>query len=153
MQKKLAKEIGRRKTPNDLQKELLKSGGNSTAKASSRRSPVRRNNRMSTVLEKNFKRISGAGSSSQSMMSTASDIYLDMRDTSVWIERLDAQITREKAMAELNISMGTLPEGMEQTINDVVAMVQGGDGGGFDDDALIEDPVVDPVDEDDEFTM
>lgn len=149
LQKKLATEIGRKKTANDLQKELLKSDRTT---ASTRRSPVRSKRRMSSILENNFKRISGAGSASQSMTSTASDIYLDMRDTSVWIERLDAQITRQKAMAELNISMGTLPDGMEQTINEVVTMVMG-DAGGIDDETFIDDPTVDPVDEDDEFSM
>ena len=147
LQKRLATELGRKSTPHDMQKNLLQ--GDLTPVR--RTSPVRNKRSMSAIMERNFKRISGAGSSKQSMMAMASDIYLDMRDTSIWIDRLEAQITQQKAMAELNISMGILPAGMEETIEEVVTMVIGEASG--DPDEILEDPIVDPVDDDDAFTM
>lgn len=148
LQKRIATELGRKKTANDLQSDLLQ-GDFTPVK---RQSPARSKRSMSAILQRNFKRIEGAGRSNRTMMSTASDMYLDMRDTSIWIDRLDAQITRQKALTQLNISMGQLPEGMDETISEVVTMVMGEDAG-FESDVLNEDPVIESVETDDEFTM
>ena len=69
-------------------------------------------------------------------MSLASEIYLDMREASGWIERLEAQVIRQKQMAELSSGgLGFTPE-MDSTISQVSTLILGEGNSG----ELIEPP-------------
>lgn len=149
LQKRIAKELGRKKTPDQIQKEL-QNDGRDVRKP--HQGPTSSGRSMSALFERQFKLISQ--NQNQSVMSLASEIYLDMRDASGWIERLEAQVIRQKQIAELTSNgPGFTPE-MDNTISQVSAMILGeGNSGEFFDPPGNSDEVPANTNTDDRFTM
>ena len=150
LQKRIATELGRKQTPDQLQKALLNDGRDVRQPY---QGPTTSGRSMSSIFERQFRMISQ--NQGQSMMSMASEIYLDMRAASGWVERLEAQLIRQKQIAELQVSAGTLTPEMDSTIAEVTAMVLGEGNEGI----LLEAPAVDnpenplPAAGSDRFTM
>lgn len=119
LQRRIATELGRKKTPDQLQKALLEED---TGSSKPYTGPTTSGRSMSAMFERQFKLISQTRG--QSVMSLASEIYLDMRAASNWIERLEAQIIRQKQMAELQTTAGIPPE-MDATISEVTTLILG----------------------------
>jgi len=119
LQKRIAAELGRKRTPDQLQKLLLEDGRDVRQPY---RGPTTSGRSMSAIFERQFRMISQT--QEQSMISLASEIYLDVRAASGWIERLEAQVIRQKQMAELAGHNGLPPE-MDVTVAQVTALVLG----------------------------
>ncbi len=148
LQKRIAKELGHNKTPHQLQKDLQNDGRDVRRPS---RGPTTSGHSMSARLERQFKLISQ--NQNQSVMSLASEIYLDMREASGWIEQIEAQVIRQKQIAELTTgSLSYTPE-MDNTISQVSTLLLGeGESGLF-----IEPPsstsAAPPSSSDEGFTM
>ncbi len=125
LQKRIATELGRKRTPDQLQNALLNDGRDVRQPYSG---PTTSGRSMSSIFERQFRMISQ--NQGQSMMSMASEIYLDMRAASGWVERLEAQLIRQKQIAELQDWGGGLTPEMDATIAEVTTMVlgEGNDG-------------------------
>ncbi len=148
LQKRLADRLGRKKTANDIQKELL----GTKSRSSTRRHSGKRLS-LASNLGKILKVI-GSRSGKQSVMSTASLTYLDMRDTSEMIELLEAELTQAKQIARLQASSGVITSEMGDTMDGVVALIMGEEEGGFDDpDVILEPPTANPEVVNDTFSM
>lgn len=133
LQKRIARELGRKRTADQLQNDILAQGSGAEAPY---RGPTTSGRSIAAVFERQFRRLGQTGN--QSIMSMASEIYLDMRAASGWIERLDAQIKRQRLIAEVQGPAMITPD-MDATINEVTSMILGDAG----DSGIIDAPSVD----------
>ncbi|MGI9261873.1 MAG: hypothetical protein ACR2QR_07545, partial [Woeseiaceae bacterium] len=114
LEKRLRSELGNKMTPWTLQETLL--GGNPQAtKAPSPTMRGRSGMRLSERFNQYYKLVASSGSrNDQSLAVLASDIYLDMDETSELIARTREEISRATLIEQLNQSFGTItPEMME----------------------------------------
>ncbi len=125
LEKRLRSELGNKMTPWMLQETLL--GGN--PQETSAPSPTMRG-RSGMRLSERFKQYyelvaSSSSQSDQSLAVLASDIYLDMEETSELIARTREEITRATLIEQLNQSFGTITPEMMEIVGGVKSILFG----------------------------
>ncbi len=126
LEKNLRSELGRKMTPWTLQETLV---GNSAKASSSQPSPTLRGRsgmRLSERFRQYHQLVATSGSQGdQSLAVLASDIYLDMQETSVLIERTRQEIARATLMEQLNQSFGIITPEMMEVVGGVKSILFG----------------------------
>jgi hypothetical protein len=125
LEKRLRSELGNKMTPWMLQETLL--GGN--PQKTSAPSPTMRG-RSGMRLSERFKQYyqlvaSSSSQSDQSLAVLASDIYLDMEETSELIARTREEITRATLIEQLNQSFGAITPEMMEIVGGVKSILFG----------------------------
>ena len=125
LEKRLRSELGNKMTPWMLQEMLL--GGNSRETASP--SPIMRGRsgmRLSERFRQYYELVASSSSQTdQSLAVLASDIYLDMEETSELIARTREEITRATLIEQLNQSFGTITPEMMEIVGGVKSILFG----------------------------
>ncbi len=126
LEKRLRSELGNKMTSWTLQETLL--GGNPQHSASAPSPSMR--GRSGMRLSERFKQYymlvaSSSSQSDQSLAVLASDIYLDMVDTSELIARTREEIARATLVEQLNQSFGTIPPEMMEVVGGVKSILFG----------------------------
>lgn len=127
LEKGLRNELGRKMTPWTLQETLLGKGsapGDTTANAPTLRG--RSGMRLSERFKQYYQLVATSGSrGDQSLAVLASDIYLDMEETSTLIERTRQEIARATLMEQLNQSFGIITPEMMEVVGGVKSILFG----------------------------
>jgi hypothetical protein len=127
LEKRLRTELGIKMTSWTLQETLL--GGNPQGHATSAPSPSMRGRsgmRLSERFKQYYKLVASSGSQSdQSLAVLASDIYLDMDETSELIARTREEIARASLIEQLNQSFGTITPEMMEVVGGVKSILFG----------------------------
>ncbi len=126
LEKRLRSELGNKMTSWTLQETLL--GGNPQRSASAPSPSMR--GRSGMRLSERFKQYytlvaSSSSQSDQSLAVLASDIYLDMVDTSELIARTREEIARATLVEQLNQSFGTITPEMMEVVGGVKSILFG----------------------------
>ena len=126
LEKRLRSELGNKMTSWTLQETLL--GGNPQDNASAPSPSMR--GRSGMRLSERFKQYytlvaSSSSQSDQSLAVLASDIYLDMEDTSELIARTREEIARATLVEQLNQSFGTITPEMMEVVGGVKSILFG----------------------------
>jgi len=126
LEKNLRNEIGRKMTPWTLQETLV---GTAEAKTTQQASPTLRGRsgmRLSERFKQYYQLVATSGSQGdQSLAVLASDIYLDMQETSLLIERTRQEIARATLMEQLNQSFGIITPEMMEVVGGVKTILFG----------------------------
>lgn len=125
LEKRLRSELGNKMTPWTLQETLL--GGNPQESATA--APIMRG-RSGMRLSERFRQYyelvaSGSSQTDQSLAVLASDIYLDMDETSELIARTREEIARATLIEQLNQSFGTITPEMMEVVGGVKSILFG----------------------------
>ena len=126
LEKRIRKELGQKNTSWTLQELLLgtESGHSTTASQPSLRG--RSGMRLSARFSQYYKLVArAAGKTNSSLAVIASDIYLDMQETSSLIARTREEISRATLMEQLNQSFGTITPEMQEVVAGVKAILFG----------------------------
>jgi len=127
LEKRLRTELGIKMTSWTLQETLLR--GNPQVGASAAPSPSMRGRsgmRLSERFNQYYKLVASSSSQSdQSLAVLASDIYLDMQETSELIARTREEITRATLIEQLNQSFGTITPEMMEVVGGVKSILFG----------------------------
>ena len=127
LEKRLRTELGIKMTSWTLQETLLR--GNPQVGASATPSPSMRGRsgmRLSERFNQYYKLVASSSSQSdQSLAVLASDIYLDMQETSELIARTREEITRATLIEQLNQSFGTITPEMMEVVGGVKSILCG----------------------------
>ena len=126
LEKRIRKELGQKNTSWTLQELLIgaESDNSSTAGQPSLRG--RSGMRLSARFNQYYKLVARAGGKSASSLAViASDIYLDMQETSALIARTREEISRATLMEQLNQSFGTITPEMQAVVTGVKAILFG----------------------------
>jgi hypothetical protein len=128
LEKRLRSELGNKMTSWTLQETLL--GGNppkdTAAPAPSLRG--RSGMRLSERFSQYYKLVASSSShTDQSLAVLASDIYLDMEETSLLIARTREEIARATLIEQLNQSFGTITPEMMEVVGGVKSILFGDD--------------------------
>jgi hypothetical protein len=127
LEKGLRNELGRKMTPWTLQETLLGKGsapGETSANAPTLRG--RSGMRLSERFKQYYQLVATSGSrGDQSLAVLASDIYLDMEETSTLIERTRQEIARATLMEQLNQSFGIITPEMMEVVGGVKSILFG----------------------------
>ena len=126
LEKGLRNELGKKMTPWTLQETLI--GGN-TNTAAAKASPTLRGRsgmRLSERFSQYYQLVATSGAKGdQSLAVLASDIYLDMEETSVLIQRTRQEIARATLMEQLNQSFGIITPEMIEVVGGVKSILFG----------------------------
>ncbi len=126
LEKGLRSELGRKMTPWTLQETLV--GGKADA-AATRASPTLRGRsgmRLSERFKQYYQLVATSGAKGdQSLAVLASDIYLDMEETSLLIQRTRQEIARATLMEQLNQSFGIITPEMIEVVGGVKSILFG----------------------------
>ena len=126
LEKRLRSELGNKMTSWTLQETLLGGNPQSDASAPSPSLRGRSGMRLSERFQQYYKLVASSSSQSdQSLAVLASDIYLDMEDTSVLIARTREEIARATLIEQLNQSFGTITPEMMQVVGGVKSILFG----------------------------
>ena len=126
LEKSLRNELGRKMTPWDLQQTLLGGKADSTAAKSSPTLRGRSGMRLSERFKQYYQLVATSGAKGdQSLAVLASDIYLDMEETSLLIARTRQEIARATLMEELNQSFGIITPEMMEVVGGVKTILFG----------------------------
>lgn len=129
LEKNLRNELGRKMTPWTLQETLVGGAANPAEAAAAPTLRGRSGMRLSERFRQYHQLVATSGSrGDQSLAVLASDIYLDMRETSVLIERTRQEIARATLMEELNQSFGIITPEMIEVVGGVKSILFGDDG-------------------------
>ena len=127
LEKGLRNELGKKMTPWTLQETLL--GKGTATGASTTVSPTLRGRsgmRLSERFKQYYQLVATSGSrGDQSLAVLASDIYLDMDETSLLIERTRQEIARATLMEQLNQSFGIITPEMMEVVGGVKSILFG----------------------------
>jgi len=127
LEKGLRNEIGKKMTPWTLQETLL--GTVSATGETSVTAPTLRGRsgmRLSERFKQYYQLVATSGSrGDQSLAVLASDIYLDMEETSTLIERTRQEIARATLMEQLNQSFGIITPEMMEVVGGVKSILFG----------------------------
>ena len=126
LEKRLRSELGNKMTSWTLQETLL--GGNPPSNASAPSPSLRGRSgmRLSERFQQYYKLVASSSSQTdQSLAVLASDIYLDMEDTSMLIARTREEIARATLIEQLNQSFGTITPEMMQVVGGVKSILFG----------------------------
>ncbi len=119
LEKRLRKELGHKKTAWSLHEMLL---GDMQHQSGKGKSSMRGRSgmRLSSRFKQYYKLVSRPGSTSNSSLAVvASDIYLDMQETSQLIARTQDEIARATLMQQLNQSLGVITPEMQEVVSGV----------------------------------
>jgi hypothetical protein len=126
LEKGLRNELGRKMTPWELQETLI---GKVSNPAQAQESPTLRGRsgmRLSERFKQYYQLVATSGSrGDQSLAVLASDIYLDMEETSLLIERTRQEIARATLMEQLNQSFGIITPEMMEVVGGVKSILFG----------------------------
>ncbi len=126
LEKGLRNELGRKMTPWTLQETLI---GSAAAASADTQAPTLRGRsgmRLSERFRTYYRLVATSGSrADQSLAVLASDIYLDMDETSVLIERTRQEIARATLMEQLNQSFGIITPEMMEVVGGVKSILFG----------------------------
>ena len=126
LEKGLRNELGKKMTPWELQETLV---GKTATNAAAEASPTLRGRsgmRLSERFKQYYQLVATSGSQSdQSLAVLASDIYLDMDETSLLIERTRQEIARATLMEQLNQSFGIITPEMMEVVGGVKSILFG----------------------------
>jgi hypothetical protein len=126
LEKGLRNELGRKMTPWELQETLI---GKVSNPAQAQASPTLRGRsgmRLSERFKQYYQLVATSGSrGDQSLAVLASDIYLDMEETSLLIERTRQEIARATLMEQLNQSFGIITPEMMEVVGGVKSILFG----------------------------
>ncbi|MCK5326128.1 MAG: hypothetical protein KAJ57_08965 [Woeseiaceae bacterium] len=126
LEKGLRNELGKKMTPWQLQETLI---GKTTTSTTSPSAPTLRGRsgmRLSERFKQYYQLVATSGSQSdQSLAVLASDIYLDMDETSLLIERTRQEIARATLMEQLNQSFGIITPEMMEVVGGVKSILFG----------------------------
>ncbi|MDJ0907321.1 MAG: hypothetical protein QNI96_14990 [Woeseiaceae bacterium] len=126
LEKRLRSELGNKMTSWTLQETLL--GGNPPKDASAPSPSLRGRSgmRLSERFKQYYKLVASSSSNSdQSLAVLASDIYLDMDETSTLIARTREEIARATLIEQLNQSFGTITPEMMEIVGGVKSILFG----------------------------
>lgn len=127
LEKRLKSEIGTKMTPWMLQEMLL--GSATGSEPSSAPSPSMRGRsgmRLSERFRQYYQLVASSGSrSDQSLAVLASDIYLDMDETSALIARTREEIARATLIEQLNQSFGAITPEMMEVVGGIKSILFG----------------------------
>ena len=126
LEKRIRSELGQKKTSWALQELLVgaqsASGGNAGRPALRGRSGMRLSDRFNQY----YKLVARSGGEVNSSLAViASDIYLDMQETSSLIARTREEISRATLMEQLNQSFGTITPEMQEVVAGVKSILFG----------------------------
>jgi len=125
LEKRLRKELGKKKTAWSLQELIL---GEQTGQTEDQRPVLRGRSgmRLSTRFSQYYKLVARPGTKANASLAVvASDIYLDMQETSQLIARTREEISRATLMEQLNQSFGTITPEMQAVVAGVKSILFG----------------------------
>jgi hypothetical protein len=126
LEKRIRKELGQKKTSWTLQELLLGAESGNPATASQPSLRGRSGMRLSARFSQYYKLVARSGGKTNSSLAViASDIYLDMQETSSLIARTREEISRATLMEQLNQSFGTITPEMQEVVAGVKAILFG----------------------------
>jgi hypothetical protein len=128
LEKRIRRELGQKKTSWTLQELLL--GQESAASGTTDRPTLRGRSgmRLSDRFRQYYQLVARSGDQSSSSLAViASDIYLDMQETSGLIARTREEISRATLMEQLNQSFGTITPEMQEVVAGVKSILFGED--------------------------
>jgi hypothetical protein len=132
LERSLRSELGKKMTSWTLQETLIGKQANAGASAAS--APTLRGRsgmRLSERFKQYYQLVATSGSSGdQSLAVLASDIYLDMEETSLLIQRTRQEIARATLMEQLNQSFGIITPEMMEVVGGVKTILFGDDEAG-----------------------
>lgn len=127
LEKRIRSELGQKKTSWTLQELLI--GEESAGQPGSSQAPSLRGRsgmRLSDRFSQYYKLVARTGGNANSSLAViASDIYLDMQETSSLIARTREEISRATLMEQLNQSFGTITPEMQEVVAGVKAILFG----------------------------
>jgi hypothetical protein len=126
LEKGLRNELGKKMTPWTLQETLV---GNNASPATAQSAPTLRGRsgmRLSERFKQYYTLVATSGAKGdQSLAVLASDIYLDMEETSLLIQRTRQEIARATLMEQLNQSFGIITPEMIEVVGGVKTILFG----------------------------
>ena len=126
LEKRIRRELGQKKTSWSLQELLV---GDQSASGKNADRPVLRGRsgmRLSDRFHQYYKLVARSGGEVNSSLAVvASDIYLDMQETSSLIARTREEISRATLMEQLNQSFGTITPEMQEVVAGVKSILFG----------------------------
>ena len=126
LEKGLRNELGRKMTPWTLQETLIGGKANQAATKSSPTLRGRSGMRLSERFKQYYQLVATSGAKGdQSLAVLASDIYLDMEETSLLIARTRQEIARATLMEQLNQSFGIITPEMIEVVGGVKTILFG----------------------------
>jgi hypothetical protein len=126
LEKRIRKELGQKKTSWTLQELLIGEESGQAAAASQPSLRGRSGMRLSDRFSQYYKLVARSGGKTNSSLAViASDIYLDMQETSSLIARTREEIARATLMEQLNQSFGTITPEMQEVVAGVKAILFG----------------------------
>jgi hypothetical protein len=126
LEKRLRSELGNKMTSWTLQETLLNGNPQETATTVSPSMRGRSGMRLSERFKQYYQLVASSSSQSdQSLAVLASDIYLDMEETSALIARTREEIARATLIEQLNQSFGTITPEMMEVVGGVKAILFG----------------------------
>jgi len=128
LQKRLRNELGQKKTSWTLQEMLVGAQSDSTDKSNRPALRGRSGMRLSDRFHQYYRLVARSGGEVNSSLAViASDIYLDMQETSGLIARTRDEISRATLMEQLNQSFGTITPEMQEVVAGVKSILFGED--------------------------
>jgi hypothetical protein len=126
LEKGLRNELGRKMTPWTLQETLLGSKASTSESTASPTLRGRSGMRLSERFNQYYQLVATSGAKGdQSLAVLASDIYLDMEETSLLIQRTRQEIARATLMEQLNQSFGIITPEMIEVVGGVKSILFG----------------------------
>jgi hypothetical protein len=130
LEKGLRNELGKKMTPWTLQETLIGGKSNATATQPAPTLRGRSGMRLSERFKQYYQLVATSGAKGdQSLAVLASDIYLDMEETSLLIQRTRQEIARATLMEQLNQSFGIITPEMIEVVGGVKSILFGDDEG------------------------
>jgi len=126
LEKSLRNELGRKMTPWLLQETLI--GGNANNGSAGAQPTLRGRSgmRLSERFKQYYQLVATSGAKGdQSLAVLASDIYLDMEETTLLIQRTRQEIARATLMEQLNQSFGIITPEMVEVVGGVKSILFG----------------------------
>jgi len=128
LEKSLRNELGKKMTPWKLQETLI---GGKASESKPQNAPTLRGRsgmRLSERFKQYYQLVATSGAKGdQSLAVLASDIYLDMDETSLLIQRTRQEIARATLMEQLNQSFGIITPEMIEVVGGVKSILFGDD--------------------------
>ena len=126
LEKRIRKELGQKKTSWTLQELLVGAQAESGSDADRPALRGRSGMRLSDRFHQYYKLVARSGGEVNSSLAViASDIYLDMQETSNLIARTREEISRATLMEQLNQSFGTITPEMQEVVAGVKSILFG----------------------------
>jgi hypothetical protein len=130
LEKSLRNELGKKMTPWTLQETLIGGNANSAATQASPTLRGRSGMRLSERFKQYYQLVATSGAKGdQSLAVLASDIYLDMEETTLLIQRTRQEIARATLMEQLNQSFGIITPEMIEVVGGVKSILFGDEDG------------------------